>query len=333
MTSRIAILIALLAISTAGAAAPASVQDEALRGKTAMSVYVSVSGNSEMNGAEFRLSLEQQLHDIGITVLPHGDPPNYPGLNLTIKVETREEVVRRDTPERYPDTSTGRTRTVTVVDYTNKLELRQLAPGRTREMRPIEDVAIWTKADPTKTRGQIDSWNIAPEALDLAIGFVKAWVRINGPHPATPDRPMPIPNPNAPSPPSNEPGQPLRPSSDQVDKCETRAGGGCVVALSRGVIGSVEGMPNSQRPMVIQQIEDLKKRNQQVITCEYGPSNLQTNQGFAVFNFWYQAAPPDILKLLTSAWPHPFMELGRVAVPACPATRALASEIKGSRFN
>ena len=106
-----------------------------------------------------------------------------------------------------------------------------------------------------------------------------------------------------------------------------------MVALSRGVIGSVEGMPNSQRPMVIQQIEDLKKRNQQVITCEYGPSNLQTNQGFAVFNFWYQAAPPDILKLLTSAWPHPFMELGRVAVPACPATRALASEIKGSRFN
>jgi len=174
---------------------------------------------------------------------------------------------------------------------------------------------------------------IGGKALDLAIGFVKAWVRINGPHPATPDRPMPIPNPNAPSLPSNEPGQPLRPSSDQVDRCETRAGGGCVVELSRGVIGSVEGMPNSQRPMVIQQIEDLKKRNQQVITCEYGPSNLQTNRGFAVFHFWYQSAPPDILKLLTSAFQHPFMELGRVAVTACPATRALASQVKGSRFN
>ena len=324
MTSRIAILIALLAISTAGAAAPASVQDEALRGKTAMSVYVSVYGNSEMNGAELRLSLEQQLHDIGITVLPHGDPPNYPVLNLTIKVETRE-VLRNIAP--------NKTQRATVVDYTNKLELRQLAPGRTPEMRPIEDVAIWTAADPTKTIGQLGAWEIAGKALDLAIGFVNAWVRINGPHPATPDRPMPIPNPNAPSPPSNEPGQPLRPSSDQVDRCETRAGGGCVVALSRGVIGTVEGMPNSQRPMVIQQIEDLKKRGQQVITCEYGPSNLQTNRGFAVFNFWYQSAPPDILKLLTSAFSHPFMELGRVAVTACPATRALASQVKGSRFN
>jgi hypothetical protein len=329
MTSRTFGFVSWLAITAAvvaAAPAPAAEQgDEALRGKTAMSVYVSVYGNSEMNGAELRLSLEQQLHDIGITVLPHGDPPNYPVLNLTIKVETRE-VLRRDTP-------TGPTRTATNIDYTNKLELRQLAPGRTPEMRPIEDVAIWTRADPTKTIGPLGAWEIAGKALDLAIGFVNAWVRINGPHPATPDRPMPIANPNAPSPPSNEPGQPLRPSSDQVDKCETRAGGGCVVELSRGVIGSVEGVPNSQRPMVIQQIEDLKKRDQKVITCEYGPSNPQTGTGFAVFNFWYQAAPPDILKLLTSTFLHPFMELGRVAVSACPATRALASQIKGSRFN
>jgi len=328
MTSRTFGFVSWLAITAAAVAAapaPASAQDEALRGKTAMSVYVSVYGNSEMNGAELRLSLEQQLHDIGITVLPHGSPPNYPVLNLTIKVETRE--VLRD---RYPK----RSDTATVVEYTNKLELRQLAPGRTPEMRPIEDVAIWTKADPTKTIGPLGTLEIAGKALDLAIGFVHVWLGVNGSnHPATPDRPMPIPNPNAPSPPSNEPGQPLRPSSDQVDRCETRAGGGCVVALSRGVIGSVEGMPNSQRPMVIQQIEDQKKRNQQVITCEYGPSNLQTNRGFAVFHFWYQSAPPDILKLLTSAFSHPFMELGRVAVSACPATRALASQVKGSRFN
>jgi hypothetical protein len=40
-----------------------------------------------------------------------------------------------------------------------------------------------------------------------------------------------------------------------------------------------------------------------------------------------------LMKILTSAYAHPFMELGRVAVPACPATRALASQIKGSRFN
>ena len=323
MTSRIRILIALLAISTAGAVALVSAQDEALRGKTAMSVYVSVYGDNEIYSPGIRLALEQQLHDIGITVLPHGDPPNYPVLNLTIKVETRE--VNRTLPN-------NRIQRVKVVDYTNKLELRQLAPGRTREMRPIEDVAIWTKAEETKTIGPIDSWNIAPEALDLAIGFVKSWLEVNGSnHPATPDRPMPLPNPNAPSPPSNEPGQPLHPATASAG-CEV-VGGGCVEMLSLGAVGSVYDVPNSQRAMVQQQIEDQKKKGQKVITCEYGPVNLETNRGFAVFHFWYQSAPPDILKLLTSAWPHPFMELGRVAVSACPVTRALASQIKGSRFN
>jgi hypothetical protein len=323
MTSRTFGIVSFLATAATAIPAPAFAQNEALRGKTAMSVYVSVYGNSEVNGADLR-SLEQQLHDIGITVLPHGDPPNYPVLNLTIRVETRE-VLRNESP--------NRSEAATVVEYTNKLELRQLAPGRTREMRPIEDVAIWTMADPTKSTGPVMSWRIGGEALDLAIGFVNSWVAVNGRHPATSDRPMALPNPNAPSPPSNEPGQPLRPASDQVDRCETRAGGWCVVDLSRGVIGSVEGVPNSQRNMVIQQIEDLKERGQKVITCEYGPVNTQTNRGFAVFHFWCQAAPPEILKLLISVFPHPFIELGRVAVPACPATRALASVVKGSRLN
>src|SRR5437016_1750891 len=217
MTSRIRILIALLAISTAGAVALVSAQDEALRGKTAMSVYVSVYGDKEIYSPGIRLALEQQLHDIGITVLPHGDPPNYPVLNLTIKVEARD--VNRTL-------SNNRIQRVTVVDYTNKLELRQLAPGRTREMRPIEDVAIWTKADPTKTISQIDTWGIAGESLDLGIGFVKSWLGVNGSnHPATADRPMPLPDPNAPSPQSSEPGQPLH---ESADRCDQRAGGGCV---------------------------------------------------------------------------------------------------------
>src|SRR5204862_4820331 len=129
----------------------------------------------------------------------HGDPPNYPVLNLTIKVETRE--VNRTLPN-------NRIQRVKVVDYTNKLELRQLAPGRTREMRPIEDVAIWTKADETKTIGPIDSWNIAPEALDLAIGLVKSWLGVNGSnHQGTQDRTMQLQHPNAHSPHSNDPGQ------------------------------------------------------------------------------------------------------------------------------
>ena len=74
--------------SRSAACLPAFAQNEALRGKMAMSVYVSVYGDNEINSAEFRLSLEQQLHDMGITVLPHGDPPNFPVLNLTINVST-----------------------------------------------------------------------------------------------------------------------------------------------------------------------------------------------------------------------------------------------------
>src|SRR3989442_15211102 len=139
MISRPFGFVSLLAITAAVAPAPVSAQDEALRGKTAMSVYVSVYGDNEIYSPGIRLALEQQLHDIGITVLPHGDPPNYPVLNLTIKVETREVLTK---------ISPNKTKRATVVDYTNKLELRQLAPGRTPEMRPIEDVAIWTKADP-----------------------------------------------------------------------------------------------------------------------------------------------------------------------------------------
>ena len=51
-----------------------------------MSVYVSLLGETGygVNGAELRLSLEQQLHEIGINVLPHGNPPNFPVLNLTV---------------------------------------------------------------------------------------------------------------------------------------------------------------------------------------------------------------------------------------------------------
>jgi hypothetical protein len=37
--------------------------------------------------------------------------------------------------------------------------------------------------------------------------------------------------------------------------------------------------------------------------------------------------------MLTSAFPHPFMPLGRVAVSAWPATKALANVVFASRFN
>ena len=122
--------------------APAVAQNEALRGKMAMSVYVSIYGDNEINPASSGLSIEQQLHDMGITVLPHGDPPNFPVLNLTINVST--SIVR--TTLIYSDGSTT-TFDHPVSAYSSRLELRQLAPGRTAAMRPIQDVAIWSKDD------------------------------------------------------------------------------------------------------------------------------------------------------------------------------------------
>jgi hypothetical protein len=75
------------------------------------------------------------------------------------------------------------------------------------------------------------------------------------------------------------------------------------------------------------------QRGQKVIICTYGPANVQAKTGYVTFNYWYQSAPADILKMLTSAFPHPFMPLGRVAVSACPATKAAANVVYASRFN
>jgi hypothetical protein len=307
-------------------ASPAHAQNnEALRGKMAMSVYVSIYGDNEINPAEFRLSLEQQLHDMGITVLPHGIPPNFPVLNLTINVSTN--IVR--TTNIYSDGSTT-TFDHPISAYSSRLELRQLAPGKTAAMRPIEDVAIWSTETEENTIASSAAWRIPGDALDLAINFVKAWQSVNGSnHPPTTDKPMPLPNPNAPSPPSSEGGQSLYSDGN----CPTKSGGGCVNTISQGVTDSFNGVPNAHENMVRKQLTDLQQRGQKVITCTYGPINTQARTGYVTFNYWYQSAPSDILKMLTSAFPHPFMPLGRVAVNACPATKALANVVYASRFN
>jgi hypothetical protein len=325
MTMRTGQILGLLAMVMLALPAAAGAQNEALRGKMAMSVYVSIYGDNEINPAEFRLSLEQQLHDMGITVLPHADPPNFPVLNLTINVTA-------GTQRMTTFYSSGRVETtdLPISGYTSRLELRQLAPGRTAAMRPIEDVAIWTKSTDPQTTASAVAWKIPLEAMDLAIDFVKAWQSVNGSnHPPTADKPMPVPNPNAPSPATSEAGQSLY--SD--GSCPTKAGGGCVNTISQAVTDSFNGVPNAHEEMVRKQLTDLQQRGQKVITCTYGPINMQARTGYVTFNYWYQSAPPDILKMLTSAFPHPFMPLGRVAVSACPATKALANVVYASRFN
>ena len=54
---------------------------------------------------------------------------------------------------------------------------------------------------------------------------------------------MAMPNPNAPSPASSEGGQSLYADGN----CPDRAGGGYVPTISRGVIDSVQGVPNGMK--------------------------------------------------------------------------------------
>src|SRR5438874_11703079 len=66
-------------------------ENDLLRGLTAMSAYVSVYGTSEINAAEFRLSIEEQFRELGVSVLPHTAPPSYPVFNLKINVGTSSQ--------------------------------------------------------------------------------------------------------------------------------------------------------------------------------------------------------------------------------------------------
>jgi hypothetical protein len=260
---------------------------------------------------------------MGITVLPHADAPNFPVLNLTINVSGGTLT----TTAIYSDGSTT-TFDRPISSYSSRLELRQLAPGKTAAMRPIQDVVVWSKETAPETIASEVAWKIPLEAMDLAIEFVRAWQGVNGAnHPATSPRPMAPPNVSGVS--SSEPGQSLYADPS----CQSRAGGGCVNTIFQGVTDSFNAVPNAQEEMVRKQLADLVQRGQKVITCTYGPVNAQAKTGYVTFNYWYQSAPVDILKMLTSAFPHPFMPLGRVAVSACPATKAAAGVVYASRFN
>jgi hypothetical protein len=260
------------------------VDKDALRGKMAMSVYVSAYGDTEIPAAEMRLSFEQQLHALGIVVLRHGDPPNYPVLNLVVNVERLDE------------------KTVT---YTCTIELRQLAPGRTPATRPINDGAIWKLATVKKAVANAFAWNSADDALQLAAKFATAWREVNGPHDATSDKPV---QPVSLGSSSSGPGPPLHRSRN----CGTKDGGrdgGCVDVVGLGLVGSIYDVPEIQRAMVEKDLQRLQVKGWQVITCEYGPTHPETGLGFFVYHFWYRTAPPEILELLTSAYSHPLLDL------------------------
>ncbi len=304
-------LAGLMVISAAGLFA----DDSALRGRTAMSAYASVYGvTKEVDAVAVRLALERQLHELGITVLPHGDPPNYPVLNLKIDAK---QLQRDDTVRSGPIGSPERRVQILEVMYTNTIELRDRG-----------DTLVWSKSAGTKTVSNVMAWTIGDEALQLAIGFAQTWRAVNGVHPPTPENPTVR---IAPPPADSNPGAPLH--ANQIGACEKRTAGGCVTPVSFGVVGELYDLASSQRGLVQKQFAELRAAGQEVLTCEYGPTNRQTNRGFYVYKFWYKVVPRNILELLTSTYNNPLMELGRVAVDNCPANQTQADNIYAQRLN
>ncbi len=291
-----------------------------LRGQTAMSAYVSVYGTSEVNPAELRLSIEEQFRQLGINVLAHTAPPGYPVFNLTIK-ETPNSHTATTTaydPTRPAGQRQG-TKTITVptVTYEISAELRRLVPGTTTANKPIQDEAVWKIASSGDV-GQMESIAIADEAVKLAIQFVKAWSSVNPQRPPIAFKPKP---PIVPGPPpeSNHP--------EIVLLHET------IQALRRGSVDSVYDVHASQRDTVEKQLSDLQAAGQKVLTCQYGPRQTQSTEGFKDYDFWYPAPPPDILKYMLSAGGHPFMRLGLISLTKCPPTAAGAEQLFRQRFN
>jgi hypothetical protein len=291
-----------------------------LRGQTAMSAYVSLYDSSDINAAELRLSIEQQFRELGINVLAHTAPPSFPVFNLVIRntASSQTKTTTSYDPTKPPLLRT-QTKTITVptVLYDVSAELRRLAPGTTTANNPIRDEAIWK----ISTKGeavQVGAVAIADEALKLAIGFVDAWASVNPKLPPTVFKPRPPITPGPP-PETNHP--------EIVLLHET------VQALFQGATDSVYDVSENQRAMVQKQITDLAAGGQKVLTCQYGPRNARTPEGFKDYSFWYPAPPADILKYMLSAYAHPFMRLGLISVTKCPPTAAGAEQIFRQRFN
>ena len=298
----------------------AAADNSALRGQTAMSAYVSVYGTSEINAAEFRLSIEEQFRELGVSVLPHTAPPSYPVFNLKINVGTSSQA--RTTTNYDPTMPKGlrnQTKTVTVptVTYEVSAELRRLVPGTTTANEPIRDEAIWKMASRGEV-GQIAAIGIGDEALKLAIQFADAWASVNPGRPQVAFKARPAVTPGPP-PQTNHP--------EIVLLHET------VQALFKGAVDSVYDVHASQRDMVEKQLRDLAAGGQKVLTCQYGPRNAQTPEGFRDYSFWYPAPPPDVLRYMLSTYGHPFMRLGLISVTKCPSTAAGAELLFRQRFN
>lgn len=67
---------------------------------------------------------------------------------------------------------------------------------------------------------------------------------------------------------------------------------------TQAAVGSVYDVHASQRDMVEKQLSDLAAGGQKVLTCQYGPRNTTSTEGFKDYSFWYPGPPADVLKYM-----------------------------------
>ncbi len=82
------------------------------------------------------------------------------------------------------------------------------------------------------------------------------------------------------------------------------------------------------------ELEETASSGQQVLQCEYGPTDPAAGTGFRTYGFWYEDVPDNIDALLSAAreggGPAPVFHLGRQALEECPESMAEADVVWSS---
>ncbi|MCH8010202.1 MAG: hypothetical protein IIC91_15225 [Chloroflexi bacterium] len=91
--------------------------------------------------------------------------------------------------------------------------------------------------------------------------------------------------------------------------------------VSNFFVGVVRGS-GAQRAAAERALQETAASGQQVIDCQYGPTNPEEQTGYLSYGFWYQGVPDNIDELLSiagdSGAPEPVSRLGRNSIDDCP---------------
>jgi hypothetical protein len=98
---------------------------------------------------------------------------------------------------------------------------------------------------------------------------------------------------------------------------------------NRAYLESFYDLPRDRVDAVVNQLQQLIDRKQQLLVCTYGPSNQAAGTGFVTYAFWYKAAPAGLREMLAVAPPgtHPFRALAVEGRETCPETPEIARRL------